>query len=510
MGSGNFDFLLVFFIYGLAFFCMGLIMLIESRRSSVLGEARLLIPLAIFGFIHGTHEWVEMFLVFRNWLGLPVPPAATWWRLFLLVVSFSFLLFFALQALKPQHPRLPARAVYTAAGLLVLTAVMAVGIGIAQNETPIEWDTHTDALARYILAVPAALLAAFGLVRQSQQSRRAGRSKIAVGMLVAGLSFGMYSLTQMVVSPANIFPARYINSVVFYEWLGVPIQGVRAAVAVLATLGLTVAIQAAEDDRRRQLVTAQQSRLEALQLIQRDLEEREIMRRDLLRHTVIAQEDERRRIARELHDETSQYLTALSLNMAALRNTLSEERQAGEILERLQELSRRMSQGIYRMVHDLRPAQLDDLGLAAALQYLADDTQRRSGLLVLLQVQGVPRRLDPLIETVLFRVAQEALNNVARHSQSDDASLQLEFGLEEVRLRVQDNGIGFDPDAQLAPPRGWGIAGMRERAESMGGKLNLRSTPGKGTLVEVILAISESNASHIEEGDNEPNPLTVS
>jgi signal transduction histidine kinase len=497
MSSGNFEFLLVFFIYGLAFFCMGLIMLIESRRSSVLGEARLLIPLAVFGFIHGTHEWVEMFLEFRNLLGLPVPSAANWGRLVLLVASFSFLLLFALQALKPQRPRLPGRAVYTAAGLLVITVVMVVIVGLAQKETPGEWGRHTDALARYLLAVPAAALAAFGLIRQSRESRHAGRRQIATGMLVAGLSFGLYSLTQTVVSPANIFPARYINTVVFSEWLGIPIQGVRAVVAVLATLGLMRAIQAAEDDRRRQLVSAQQDRLEALQLIQRDLEEREIMRRELLRHTVITQEDERRRIARELHDETSQYLTALSLNMAALRNTLPKNKQAGEILERLQELTRRMSQGIYNMVHDLRPAQLDDLGLAAALQYLADDAQRRSGLLVSLQIQGTPRRLDPLVETVLFRVAQEALNNAARHSQSDNASLQLDFGFNEVRLKVQDQGVGFDPDAHLVPPRGWGIAGMRERAESMRGNLRLQSAPGTGTLVEVTLPVSANDSFHI-------------
>ena len=508
MLSSGFGFILVYFVYGLAFFCMGLVISLESRRASALGEARLLIPLAIFGFVHGIHEWVEIFLELRKWLNLPVSAVANGGRLLLLLISFAFLFFFALQALKPLRPRLPTWAIYSGFGLLIVVLGLITLIGLTQAESPLEWNIRADALLRYLLAVPAGILAAFGLIRQSQRSKAADR-RIASGLLIAGVSFGLYGLTQMAVPPVNIFPSRYFNSAVFSSWFGFPIQGVRAVLAVFITSGLTLAIQAAEAERRRQLASAQQARLEALEQIRRDLAEKEALRRELLRHTVIAQEEERARIARELHDETSQFLTALNLNMAALRNATLIGKQAGEILDRMQELTRRMAQGIYHMVHNLRPAQLDELGLIAALQYLADDAQRRSDLLVNLEIINTPRRLDPLVETVLFRVAQEALSNVARHSQSNHAQMQLEFMRKEVRLCVQDKGVGFDPGAELPPPRGWGIAGMRERAESIGGKLILQSAPGSGTLVEVTLPVTEDGDSQLEEGVHEPNPLDV-
>lgn len=508
MLSSGFGFILVYFVYGLAFFCMGLVISLESRRASILGEARLLTPLAIFGLVHGIHEWVEMFLELRTWLNLPAYALANHGRLLLLLISFTFLFLFALQVLKPLRPRLPAWAIYGGFGLLIFVLGLITLIGLIQRESSLEWKMRADALLRYLLAVPAGILAAFGLIRQSQRSQSTDH-RLASGLLIAGVSFGLYGLTQMAVPPVNIFPSRYFNSAVFSSWFGFPIQGVRAVLAVFITSGLTLAIQAAEAERRRQLASAQQARLEALDQIRRDLAEKEALRRELLRHTVIAQEEERARIARELHDETSQFLTALNLNMAALRNATLIGKQAGEILDRMQELTRRMAQGIYHMVHNLRPAQLDELGLIAALQYLADDAQRRSDLLVNLEIINTPRRLDPLVETVLFRVAQEALSNVARHSQSNHAQMQLEFMRKEVRLCVQDKGVGFDPGAELPPPRGWGIAGMRERAESIGGKLILQSAPGSGTLVEVTLPVTEDGDSQLEEGVHEPNPLVV-
>lgn len=178
-----------------------------------------------------------------------------------------------------------------------------------------------------------------------------------------------------------------------------------------------------------------------------------------------------------------------------------------QIIDRLQGLTRQMSQGIYRLVHDLRPAQLDDLGLVPALQYLSDE-HKRTGLKVLLAVEGPVQRLDPLVETVCFRVAQEALTNVARHAQIDHARLSLCFQTNQVVLRVQDYGVGFH-NQNSAGRRGWGLAGMRERVESVGGELHLRSAPGKGTLVEVSIPIQEARLDVVKEGNHESDSLNV-
>jgi signal transduction histidine kinase len=267
------------------------------------------------------------------------------------------------------------------------------------------------------------------------------------------------------------------------EAAGLPVQAPRAALALLITFSLIRASQHVEAERQDQLLRAQGDRLEALEQVRLQLEERERMRRELLRHTVSAQEEERTRIARELHDETAQFLTALNLNLAALGSRLPPDQETGDLLARLAALARELSQGIYRMVHDLRPAQLDDLGLAPALQYLADEVRRRSGLQVSLTIEGSRQRLDPLVETVLFRVAQEALANTARHAGCPEAVLRLCYRPEQVMLEVRDAGAGFDPQAAHTPPRGWGLAGMRERTELAGGTFELHASPGEGTRI---------------------------
>lgn len=503
------EFVLIFFIYGLAFFSMGLVMLLESRRSPVFGEARLLVPLAIFGLIHGAHEWLEMFIGLRTQLNLPLPLITDLVRLLFLVASFSLLLLFGLRALNPQGRRLPARLSYAGGGLLVVYLALTVGIGIAQQEPHSEWISHADALARYLLAVPAAILAAVGLARQAYQPELGNRRGLVSGLRLAALSFAIYGLTQLVVSPGDIHPARYLNTTLFIDWVGFPIQLLRAFLAVLVTFGMIRATQAAEDARREQLAHARRARMEALEQIQRDLEEQEAMRRELLRHTVIAQEDERARIARELHDETAQLLTAMALDLATLRNSVPETQPAGGLLDRLQTHCRQMSQGIYRMVHDLRPAQLDDLGLVAALQYLVDEERRRAGLVIALEIRGQTRRLDPLVETVLFRIAQEALTNVARHAHCTAGEMLVDFQAERVLLQISDSGAGFDSQRELQPPRGWGIAGMRERAESVGGWLSIVSAPRQGTRVEVLIPLQNADLVGLEENVYGTDPLVV-
>ncbi len=243
-----------------------------------------------------------------------------------------------------------------------------------------------------------------------------------------------------------------------------------------------------EKERQQQLFAAQQERLDALERIQEELTAREVLRRELLRHTVRAQEEERSRIARELHDETSQVLTAFSLDLATLRTVICDRAEVNTLVTRLQDLSKQMSQGLYRLVHDLRPVQLDDLGLVPALEYLKDDSAP-AGLEVGIKIQGKVRRLDSVIETVLFRVAQEALHNIIRHAQVGQAQITLVYQPQEITLKVEDFGAGFNPVQSFAPPRGWGLAGMRERIESVGGTLAIESEPGKGTIVEVAVPV---------------------
>ncbi len=485
--------ILVFFIYGLAFFSMGLAMTFETRRSPFLAEGRVLRPLAIFGYSHGIHEWLEMGLLAWGSLGLHSNPGLDWLRLILLAFSFTSLIFFGLRLLQPQSGVL-ARDISVVLALLVLFTILVLWIGAAYRTQGQNLIWLADALSRYTLAIPGAALAALVLYRRVAQAQRDGRSALANSLRFTAAGFALYAVTQAFVTPLDLFPARYLNTAIFIQYAGVPIQVVRAGLAVLITTSLIRSSQVVEDERQQQFINIQKGRLDALDQVRQELIEREHMRHDLLQHIVVAQEDERGRIARELHDETAQVLTAFSLNLAALQKMLSGDNKSAELLDRLQQLSRQMSQGIYRMVRDLRPSQLDDLGLVAALQYLAEEEQRQAGLQIDLEISGTRRKLDPLAETVLFRVAQEALNNVARHAQVSRASVQLQYEPERVFLRVCDCGVGFDLQEEPRPPHGWGLAGMRERAESIDADFSVTSSPGEGTAVEIVLpgAVKES------------------
>jgi len=519
------DIVLIFFIYGLAFFSMGVALSLESLRAPRLAERRVLRPLAVFGLLHGMHEWIEILLMQGVWLGVPFPEFIDWLRFALLVISFIPLIYFGLLMLvDPERGNwLPVAILIGMLGVYTIVLLVVIQVRPDLQLAP------ADTLARYFLEVPGGILAGLGLRKRARQVEAEGRVVIARRFRWAALGFGLYGLTQIFVGPVDLFPANIINGAVFVDLLGFPVQLVRAAMAVLITVNLIQAIQVVDREREEQLLSAQQERLEALEQVRQDLEEREALRRELLRHTVIAQEEERGRIARELHDETAQFLTALSLNLATLKNLVPKEPNIQDLIENLQSQTREMSQGIYRLVHDLRPAQLDDLGLVPALQYLemsqgiyrlvhdlrpaqlddlglvpalqylAEEEYKRAGLQVELQILGDRQRLDPLVETVLFRVAQEALTNVIRHAQCEQASLVLDFDTELVVLHVRDEGVGIRNMPADAPPRGWGLEGMRERVESVEGKLEINSPLSGGTVVYVSVPLGDMKDSLPEE-----------
>ena len=478
---------LVFFIYGLAFFGMGITMALESGRSPALAQTRVLRPLAAFGLIHGTHEWMEAYLLQARAFGTSLPAWLPWLRLGFLITSFASLFFYGIQMLLLVSPYIPAKrtirfSIFGLYGLFIIGNTIS-----AQLTSPIPLVPLLDSLGRYLLAVPAAMLAALALQAQAREMRLHMRTHLGTSLGIASFGFAVYTLTQLFVHPTDMFPARLFNEDSFLAYTGFPIQLIRTILAVLITYGLVRATQYMEEERKTELFAAQQSRLEAL-------EQQEEIRRELLRHTVQAQEDERARIARELHDETSQILSAFTLELATLRELAKRKPQMKNIVDRLQELSRQMSQGLYHMVHDLRPAHLDDLGLVPAIKSLLDSECSPKGMDVTLQVTGAQKRLDALIETVLFRVAQEALTNVTRHAGTNKASVCLDYTPETVTLGVLDSGKGFDPNEPLHPPRGWGLEGMRERVEAVGGRLILYSAPGRGTTVEVVIPLVPEQA----------------
>ena len=665
----------VYFFYGLAFFALGLVVLLESGRTSEFRFARALRPLAAFGILHGAHEWFEMFQIFAaHQAGSTAGLIEEWIRIISLVASFLLLLAFSTRLLPGAEDN--ARVAWLQATAMCGLWLAAVGL--------IYWRKHpgiadllvaADVLARYSLAIPGSVLAAWVLLRERRDFHARGMSRYGQSLLWAALAFFVYGVVgQAFTRPSLVFPSQIINTAFFLRTFGIPIQLLRglAAVAIAITLGQALrafeqegrvrlgrankarieaqaaALEAQErrasevealniqlaatarelaamvemsrsltstTDRRRllnealyqivhsfersccsilfqvrgdgglelageyrrpnaptpvtlppltavaaQAVTAGQATAAgldgkahvlddgsfadgrtyrtlglplqskgqvfgglALSSVREDeplgeaelrlltafagqittslenarlyevVQEREAQLEGLVRQLVSAQEQERGRIARELHDETGQKLTALAMGLAAVDASLGgESSRAQGLVRNLREVADQSITELRNIMADLRPAQLDDLGLVPALRwYVGQYTGRHPDLAVTLSADRLAKRLPPGLETVLFRAAQEALTNIARHARASQVTLELSQDASSVRLIVADNGVGFDVNA---PPKyergsGLGLVGMRERVALVGGTCVIGSEPGGGTRISIELPV---------------------
>jgi len=222
-------------------------------------------------------------------------------------------------------------------------------------------------------------------------------------------------------------------------------------------------------------------------------EEQARARRELLGQVIAAQEAERARVSRDLHDDVGQALTSVLLGLRLVEDSLADpDLDADDARRRVADLRELVADGLRRarqLAFDLRPTVLDDIGLVPALQRLKEDLAARTGLAVELDTAalGPEERLSPEVETVVYRVVQEALTNVVRHASATTASVTLAGRDGRVRVFIEDDGVGFDP-AQRPVSAHIGIEGMLERAELVGGTLSVSSTPGAGTTIVLEVA----------------------
>jgi len=218
-----------------------------------------------------------------------------------------------------------------------------------------------------------------------------------------------------------------------------------------------------------------------------DLTERvERARVEMLRRLVFAQEDERRRIAREMHDQFGEQLTALTHRIAAVESAAAGRSDLQPAIDALQQVAQQIDRDVDHLVWELRPTALDDLGLRAALSNYLQAWSARTGVAAELHTSGLlDDRLAPDAETTLYRIAQEALTNVAKHSRASSVEIILDRRPDHVLLIVEDDGAGFDPAART---QGFGLLGMQERAALVGASLQIESSPGQGTTILVRMA----------------------
>ena len=228
-----------------------------------------------------------------------------------------------------------------------------------------------------------------------------------------------------------------------------------------------------------------------------DLRREAAHRYELLKRLIAAQEDERRRVARDLHDGLGQDLAGLALRLEAIeKQAISQPDQARAQLQQARDLIAETTERAYAMILSLRPSALDDLGLAPALRTHAERTLKNTRVHFELESRGLNRRLPPEIETTLFRIFQEALANVVRHSKAHRVYVSLAARDGSFEGEIADDGQGFDlheVQTNGYGPRGLGLLGMKERVAQCGGTLDIVSRPGAGTRIQIRIPLPEAD-----------------
>jgi signal transduction histidine kinase len=324
---------------------------------------------------------------------------------------------------------------------------------------------------------------------------RLGISRAEVAGLIRDLAAKVLSVLFLLMLLGIWSIWRFSNRIVR------PIRQLRDGACAVRAGDLSRRVSVDRPDEIGQLAEAFNAMTEELALSRAEVRQKEEMRTRLLAQVITAQEDERKRISRELHDETGQSLTSLLIGL----RLLEEREERPEVRAALAEL-RRQSGTTLDVVHSLalqlRPSVLDDLGLVPALERLIGEWRRTAATPVAFETNlESGSRLPAPLETALYRIAQEALTNIARHAGATSAGIILKRRRSSIGLIVEDNGRGFDVAAHpgaVRDERSLGLFGMRERATLLGGTLAIESAPGSGTTVFVELPL-EPEVSHGRE-----------
>lgn len=472
---------IVFFFYGLAFFSMGLAIILEGGRSSDELIRLSLRPLAAFGILHGINEWIDMFK--QVGLDLNETQSLLLFTVNLIILAFSFLSLsaFGFSLLSPdiQRRRLSLLAPLALAGIWAIGLTMLSGtyaIMPGKCQVACAW-------TRYSLGIPAALAAALGLIAQQRSFRKAGMIRFGRDSLVAAIAFAWYGLVgQLFVAQSRLPPSTFLNEELFLSWFGFPIQLLRAGLAITVAISMIRFMRSFDEEIQRQI-----SELKDAQLL--EAQKREDLRGRLLNQVVSAQESERKRIARELHDDTGQTLTAIGLGLRGVSSLVPEDSdKAKNNLRQLEDMTSTALNEIQRIISNLRPAHLDDLGLAAAIRWFLNDVRNHTDINIHFNIAGEENSVDDAIKITVYRVVQEATTNVLKHANAENFYVDISFEADRLSIEARDDGVGIAPGMlERQSQHSWGLMGMQERVSLLNGEFRIDSSPNVGTKITISI-----------------------
>ncbi|MBO8127350.1 MAG: sensor histidine kinase [Firmicutes bacterium] len=460
---------LLFFLYGLTFFMLGLVAALQCRPQSNLRLPQNLWILAIFGITHGLAEWGYVFIPLQaSSLTRESITLVEIGHIIFLVFSFAFLLQFGLKLIINNH-REPQRFVLFLPSVIYGLWLLALisGVNLTSGVQLHRFLTNSEIFGRYLLAIPGALITGLALFKQDEdlvgpilyQARRPARS--------AAISFYLYALLSGLIVPASdFFPANVVNTYVFHEFFNLPVQIFRLITVISMTYFIFRLLEYIEHDYtcRLEWAECQQSVL-----------------------------NERLKISRDLHDSILQSVYALGLHCETVKHLVETdpEKAKAEIDSAICKFNKLISE-IREFIGTLRAETKDSKTLHAQIQEVVSEFKARAGELVveadldeLLDFCICPNQVDQIANIV-----REALNNIGRHACASRAIIQAENGKRGLWIKIEDDGKGF------RMPQAWrskfslahqGINNMRERARLLGGELDIRSKPGQGTVVSLYL-----------------------
>jgi len=444
---------IIYFVYGLVFFVLGLAIALQSRHSSRLDLARNLTWLAAFGFLHGFNEWGDLFIPIQAvYLSSEIILVLNYLHLLLLAISFACLFEFGVALLESLKPRKWLHIL--AAGLFIVWAIIVffpLRLRITDFTT---WFNTGGALARYFIGLPGGLLAAYALRKHTlQRIAPYDVPQIVRAMQAAGITMALYALASgLIVAPVNFFPGNWLNTDTFTRYLLVPPQLIRALLGLVIAITTIRMLEIFDVETYRQIESMKQQQILA---------------------------DERERIARELHDGTIQKVYTAGLLVKSAQNLVELETPlAGRLAIAVGVLDDAISDLRQNLSELQAPVQSRE-PFKSKLEKLVTDPRFSSLVDVKLDLDLPGTDTFPPERCAhVLAIVQETLANIVRHARARQITVTARRSGERLRLAIQDDGIGIPAGAI----EGHGLRNMRDRAALLHGQLAVKKME-KGTCV---------------------------
>jgi signal transduction histidine kinase len=442
--------IIILSIYGQVFFVLGLAIFLQSRRHSRLKLARDLRWLALFGLLHGLHEWGLVFIPIQaEYAPGAVITLLQVGQVLLLAASFACLLLFGVVLLDAEERRYRWFVIVLVGGWILAAAISYV---VAPELD--RWVSLSTIWARYLLGLPGAALAAGGLYRQSQSMAVTMRGQKFSPMLRrAGHALVVYAILAGLVAPqASFFPANILNQQMLESWSGIPVEFLRSLAGFFLTVSIIRALELFEVEVDRLIETME---VEAIQSAERD------------------------RIGQEIHDGAMQGIYSVSL----ILNSMTKHVDSAPAMQRLAQAQLVLERVILDLRHYMTSLRIHppQKPLTVELANLVVDPRFSSLVDINLEIQSCPK-LDEEQTGHLLGLIQEGLSNIVRHAAASQATIGIRCEGERFIVKIQDNGHGFDMSNSR---KGYGLKTMRNHAQMLGAAMTIDSIQGKGTIITV-------------------------